>query len=64
VLNAADEIAVAAFLKGQIGFTAIAEVVESVLDRHQSVAPRDIGDVEAADSEARVHAREEVDART
>ena len=64
VLNAADEVTVAAFLNGQIGFAAIAEVVESVLNRHQSVAPRDIGDVEAADSEARVHAREEVDART
>lgn len=31
VLNAADEVAVAAFLEGRLGFTAIAEVVERVL---------------------------------
>jgi 1-deoxy-D-xylulose-5-phosphate reductoisomerase len=32
-LNAADEVAVAAFLEGRIPFTAIAEVIEGVLDR-------------------------------
>ena len=32
-LNAADEVAVAAFLGGRLPFTAIAEVIESVLDR-------------------------------
>ncbi len=33
VLNAANEVAVAAFLDGRIGFTAIAELVERTLDR-------------------------------
>jgi 1-deoxy-D-xylulose-5-phosphate reductoisomerase len=32
-LNAADEVAVAAFLEGRIPFTAIAEVIEGVLER-------------------------------
>ena len=34
VLNAANEIAVAAFLDGQIGFMAIAQTVEATLDAH------------------------------
>ena len=33
VLNAADEIAVEAFLQGKIGFPAIARVVEETLQR-------------------------------
>jgi len=36
-LNAADEVAVAAFLEGRIPFTAIAEVIEGVLDRTDAV---------------------------
>jgi 1-deoxy-D-xylulose-5-phosphate reductoisomerase len=32
VLNAANEVAVAAFLSGRLGFTGIPEVIESVLD--------------------------------
>ena len=32
-LNAADEVAVGAFLEGRLAFTAIAEVIEGVLDR-------------------------------
>jgi 1-deoxy-D-xylulose-5-phosphate reductoisomerase len=36
-LNAADEVAVAAFLAGRIPFTAIAEVIEGVLDRTEAV---------------------------
>ena len=34
VLNAANEVAVAAFLNGQLGFTGIPSLVESVLDEH------------------------------
>lgn len=60
VLNAADEVAVAAFLEGQIGFTDIAAVVESALDRHDSTTPHDIADVRAADAEARMYAREAI----
>src|SRR5581483_4219529 len=34
VLNAANEIAVARFLKGELPFTSIVEVVSRVIDRH------------------------------
>ncbi len=58
VLNAADEVAVAAFLEGRIGFTAIPEVVSTVLERHTPSEPHRVEDVEAADAEARAHASE------
>jgi 1-deoxy-D-xylulose-5-phosphate reductoisomerase len=55
VLNAANEVAVAAFLAGRIGFLDIARVVEATLD---AAAGLDLGTgsleaVEAADAEAR-----------
>jgi 1-deoxy-D-xylulose-5-phosphate reductoisomerase len=58
VLNAANEVAVAGFLAGQIGFTRIAAMVESVLTRYTPSAPGCLSDVHAVDSEARVYARE------
>jgi 1-deoxy-D-xylulose-5-phosphate reductoisomerase len=57
VLNAANEIAVAAFLGRQIGFLSIADVVKAVLDRYAPFAPTSIDDVLAIDAEARVVAR-------
>ena len=36
VLNAANEVAVARFLEGRIGFTAIPHVIERTLDAHQA----------------------------
>jgi 1-deoxy-D-xylulose-5-phosphate reductoisomerase len=59
-LNAADEVAVAAFLEQQIGFLGIPEVVEAVLSRTARVPIEKMDDVLAADSEARRIAREEV----
>ena len=53
VLNAANEIAVAAFLGGQIGFLDIAQTVERVLDEMDTVALADIETVFAIDAEAR-----------
>ncbi|UZW53749.1 1-deoxy-D-xylulose-5-phosphate reductoisomerase [Sphingobium sp. JS3065] len=53
ILNAANEVAVAAFLKGAIGFLDIAMIVEDVLNRYSAPAPRQIDDVLAADAEAR-----------
>jgi len=53
VLNAANEIAVAAFLSGQIGFLDIAQMVERVLDDMGTVALGDIETVFASDAEAR-----------
>jgi 1-deoxy-D-xylulose-5-phosphate reductoisomerase len=53
VLNAANEVAVAAFLAGELGFDRIAAVVESVMDRyeHRAVASLDV--VLEADAGAR-----------
>ena len=57
VLNAANEIAVAAFLAGQIGFTRIAACAEDMLSRFAPPAPTSLADVIAVDSEARERAR-------
>jgi len=53
VLNAANEVAVAAFLAGQIGFTHIAQVVARTLERGVPSAPASLDDVLAVDAEAR-----------
>lgn len=57
VLNAANEIAVAGFLGGQIGFTRIAAQVEDVLAAYAPPAPSCLSDVLAVDHEARARAR-------
>ncbi len=54
VLNAANEMAVAAFLKRRIGFLAIADVVKDVLSRYDPSAPQTIADVLTIDTEARM----------
>src|SRR5271168_2169877 len=59
-LNAADEEAVAAFLDGKLKFTAIAAVIEIVLEKMPSRTLRSIEDVLDADSEARRLARQEI----
>jgi 1-deoxy-D-xylulose-5-phosphate reductoisomerase len=53
VLNAADEIAVEAFLQDRISFPAIARVVEETLQRMPDREPAGIEEVLAIDSEAR-----------
>ena len=58
VLNAADEVAVAAFLDGQITFIDIGSVVADVLLRHRPSIPVDVEEIVAVDREARAHARE------
>ncbi len=58
VLNAADEIAVQAFLDGRIGFTTIAAVVERTLDRIEQRELETVADVTAVDAEARAVAAE------
>jgi 1-deoxy-D-xylulose-5-phosphate reductoisomerase len=52
-LNAANEVAVAAFLDHRIGFLRIADIVQATLDRYDPPAPRSIEDVLAVDSETR-----------
>lgn len=57
-LNAADEVAVESFLAGQIGFTAIAEVVEETLSRIPVRQPASIDDILEIDRESRSVCRE------
>jgi 1-deoxy-D-xylulose-5-phosphate reductoisomerase len=52
-LNAANEIAVEAFLARRIGFMAIAEVVERVLNALPNGSASTLDEVLAADAEAR-----------
>ena len=56
ILNAANEIAVAAFLKEEIGFLDIAAIVSEVLAGYSPQEPQSLQDVLAIDREARVHA--------
>lgn len=58
VLNAADEIAVEAFLQGRIGFPAIARVVEDTLQRMPSRQAATVDDILAIDKSARAVALE------
>lgn len=53
MLNAANEVAVDAFLKGRIRFTEIAGIIEGVLNKEASVPTRCLADVLAADAQAR-----------
>lgn len=52
-LNAANEIAVAAFLQKRIAFLDIAAIVEAVLDSYRPHTPTLLADIYAADEEAR-----------
>ena len=56
VLNAANEVAVAAFLAGQLPFTRIAVTVAEMLSRYAPPAAQSLGDVLAIDAEARIRA--------
>ena len=57
ILNAANEVAVAAFLAGQITFTRIAAVVEETLQRsNDAPRPASLEEVLAVDSSARTQA--------
>jgi 1-deoxy-D-xylulose-5-phosphate reductoisomerase len=58
VCNAANEVAVAAFLDGDIGFTAIPWVIESTLERVAVIEPTDLAVVESVDAQARAVAAE------
>ncbi len=60
VCNAANEVAVAAFLAGNIPFTGIPAVIEATLERAQVVEPTSLSVVETADAEARNLAAEQV----
>jgi 1-deoxy-D-xylulose-5-phosphate reductoisomerase len=57
VLNAADEIAVEAFLEGKIDFPSISEVVQDTLLRAPLSQPRTVGDILEVDRQSRDLAR-------
>jgi 1-deoxy-D-xylulose-5-phosphate reductoisomerase len=60
VLNAADEVAVAAFLDERIPFTAIPTVIEAVLEEMPARPVSHFDDLFAADAEARERTEEQV----
>ncbi|HKO38210.1 MAG TPA: 1-deoxy-D-xylulose-5-phosphate reductoisomerase [Solirubrobacterales bacterium] len=60
VLNAADEVAVAAFLEERIPFTAIPAVIERVLEEMPARPVTHFDDLFAADAEARERSQEQV----
>lgn len=55
VLNAANEIAVQAFLDRRIGFTQISEVIEDTLDATIFNEPESLAAVKDSDTKARIH---------
>lgn len=63
ILNAANEIAVAAFLDGRLAFLAIVDVIEQVISTMNIVEPQSLGDVQDADAEARRRAAEYIASR-
>ena len=61
IFNASNEVAVAAFMAGELSFTAIMEVVEETVQKlapGASSAPRDLADVSAVEENARTVATE------
>ncbi|HET9675947.1 MAG TPA: 1-deoxy-D-xylulose-5-phosphate reductoisomerase, partial [Solirubrobacterales bacterium] len=60
VLNAADEVAVAAFLEERIPFTAIPAVIERVMEEMPAQPVTHFDDLFAADAEARERSQEQV----
>src|SRR2546425_36350 len=57
VLNAANEVAVAAFLEGRIGFREIHRMIRKTMDAHMSIRPTEIQQILEADRWAREKAR-------
>ena len=56
IFNAANEVAVAAFLEGRIGYTSIIDTVETVVQQlsPSAISPlRDLADVSAIEDDAR-----------
>ena len=60
-LNAADEVAVAAFLEGRLSFLAIPRVIEGVLSKTSRAGFSSLDDFLASDLEARRRAEEQVE---
>jgi 1-deoxy-D-xylulose-5-phosphate reductoisomerase len=63
VLNAANEVAVEAFLQERVGFTAIADVIAATMAAHTSMPATTLASVRAVDGWARDYSRRLVEAR-
>ncbi len=63
ILNAADEIAVEAFLQGRIGFLSIHEIVSETLAKMPAREPRTVDEILEIDRESRALARQLVAGR-
>jgi 1-deoxy-D-xylulose-5-phosphate reductoisomerase len=63
VLNAANEVAVAAFLDGRLRFTEIAELIERALQAHPLSAPASVEECVAIDVDTRRRAEESLSRR-
>jgi 1-deoxy-D-xylulose-5-phosphate reductoisomerase len=59
-LNAADEVAVAAFLEGSIGFPEIPATIEAIVGETAARVPESISDVLSMDADARRRARNRI----
>jgi 1-deoxy-D-xylulose-5-phosphate reductoisomerase len=64
VLNAANELAVEAFLDGRLSFVDIATVIEEVMCKVEIVEPQSLADVQQADIESRRCAMEIISYKT
>jgi 1-deoxy-D-xylulose-5-phosphate reductoisomerase len=62
-LNAANEVAVAAFLKGQIRWSAVAEVIDAALQTHDGANATLVDDVIEADRKGRAAAARAIETR-
>ncbi|WP_033075379.1 1-deoxy-D-xylulose-5-phosphate reductoisomerase [Sphingopyxis sp. MWB1] len=60
-LNAANEVAVAAFLKGRIAFPAIVDLVKRVMDAEVPAVPQTLQDIFSVDAASRAAAQQFVD---
>ncbi|MBE4908695.1 1-deoxy-D-xylulose-5-phosphate reductoisomerase [Bacillus luteolus] len=60
VLNAANEVAVAAFLNGSISFLTIEAILEKSLEKHQSISNPSLDVIKEVDLEARAYVREQL----
>jgi 1-deoxy-D-xylulose-5-phosphate reductoisomerase len=56
VLNAANEVAVASFLQGRLGFTAIPELIARAMDAHRTGPAETLDEVRRIDARARAYA--------
>jgi len=62
-MNAANEVAVEAYLNGETSFYGVTECVQAVLERHEKLARPGWDEIAHADAEARRLAREWIEAR-